>query len=252
MSFPLEISPFFYDLDPFSSNSPYQESIQLHSDHQTESPLISNSLIHSEDFNFLPHDSDDLHLSTLPFSPQGHHSLYSQICSDSNLQVNTPESPFPTHSMFPNGQTSIFHSKTPSSDSLIPPTSSHEKYLQDRANYSGATYASSNSNSSIDPEFCPQINLDMDIKKFLSHDTILIPSPLSLTIPIKSATDFNHNCNPCISLVHSDLWNEFNGQYNEMIVTKAGRCLFPTFKIGFEDLEPEVVLSVQTFSSFKI
>ena len=47
-----------------------------------------------------------------------------------------------------------------------------------------------------------------------------------------------------LSLEDEELWNEFNVVTNEMIITKLGRCLFPTIKISLRGLNPNLLYAV--------
>jgi hypothetical protein len=43
---------------------------------------------------------------------------------------------------------------------------------------------------------------------------------------------------PSCILLDRDLWKQFDLVGNEMIITRSGRCLFPTLKISFQNLHP--------------
>ena len=47
-----------------------------------------------------------------------------------------------------------------------------------------------------------------------------------------------------VKLEEEDLWNEFNNASNEMIITKLGRCLFPTVKVSLQNLNPALMYAV--------
>jgi T-box protein 1 len=61
-------------------------------------------------------------------------------------------------------------------------------------------------------------------------------------------------------LVEVDLWRQFHAQQNEMIITKAGRCLFPLFRVRFvpeegmpleEEREYRVSISIEPMDENK-
>ena len=56
-------------------------------------------------------------------------------------------------------------------------------------------------------------------------------------------------CNVTVSLEDGELWDEFKKITNEMIVTKAGRRMFPVIKVNTTGLEPNAFYKV--FLEFK-
>ena len=55
--------------------------------------------------------------------------------------------------------------------------------------------------------------------------------------------------NVTVSLEDGELWNDFKQITNEMIVTKAGRRMFPVIKVNTAGLEPNAFYKV--FLEFK-
>lgn len=54
---------------------------------------------------------------------------------------------------------------------------------------------------------------------------------------VGAQTNSNNFC-PEVKLEDADLWQAFNSQTNEMIVTKSGRRMFPVIKVAISNLDP--------------
>ncbi|KAK9760837.1 hypothetical protein K7432_014734 [Basidiobolus ranarum] len=59
------------------------------------------------------------------------------------------------------------------------------------------------------------------------------PSPSSCVVSSKVETH-----NDVLLLENAELWKQFNSIGNEMIITKTGRCLFPSLKFKVTGLDP--------------
>lgn len=68
-----------------------------------------------------------------------------------------------------------------------------------------------------------------------------ISQPTGLLSPssayVSSQSSANNFC-PEVKLEDADLWQAFNSQTNEMIVTKSGRRMFPVIKVAISNLDP--------------
>ncbi|KAG0376609.1 hypothetical protein BGX24_007496, partial [Mortierella sp. AD032] len=92
---------------------------------------------------------------------------------------------------------------------------------------------------------------------FAAHqptDRVLPPVPFMnplLRFPLASAAQSSSSSSknpnkrppPALLLLDADLWMEFHEEHNEMIITKAGRCLFPCLKFKAVNLDPDVYYS---------
>ena len=52
--------------------------------------------------------------------------------------------------------------------------------------------------------------------------------PLAMPLPLSSSAEVSSIFS--LDLIHEDLWNLFHQNHNEMIITRFGRCLFPSLK----------------------
>ncbi|KAI6648687.1 T-Box (Tbx) transcription factor [Oopsacas minuta] len=68
---------------------------------------------------------------------------------------------------------------------------------------------------------------------------------LSEDIKPKELTSSSTQEKVAVSLLDSELWNEFSQAQNEMIITKVGRNLFPVIKIKVERLNPDEIYKVE-------
>lgn len=55
---------------------------------------------------------------------------------------------------------------------------------------------------------------------------------------LPTSSGFASNFCPEVKLEDSELWQAFNNQTNEMIVTKSGRRMFPVIKVAISNLDP--------------
>ncbi|KAL1921266.1 uncharacterized protein VTP21DRAFT_10982 [Calcarisporiella thermophila] len=72
---------------------------------------------------------------------------------------------------------------------------------------------------------------------YISNQNYPIPQNYAYPTRILNNT-FVGNTHPCLLLENSDLWSQFHELQNEMIITRAGRCLFPTLNLRLINLDP--------------
>lgn len=76
----------------------------------------------------------------------------------------------------------------------------------------------------------------------LSIDKIFNNIPNNLVYPINNGNDLLNG--PNLILEDASLWNQFHLVGNEMIITKSGRCLFPTLRLRPIKLDPNTLYCV--------
>ncbi|KAG0278120.1 hypothetical protein BGZ95_004658 [Linnemannia exigua] len=106
------------------------------------------------------------------------------------------------------------------------------------------------------PQGDPQPNYRLSKVGYQPTESVLSSSPFKNPLPRHPPTSTKQLCSsssngpyngtpPVLLLLEADLWKKFHDEHNEMIVTKSGRCLFPTLKFEAINLDPDAYYSVQ-------